>query len=193
MNRSWYCTWRRLRGKPTCVAHASSILGWSAKVINCSGRSADITVGAHSIVQGELFTFAHGGRISIGDWCYIGEGARVWSAGDISIGNRVLIAHNANVFDTLTHPLEAGARHRHFRHIATIGHPKGISLDERPVVIEDDAWIGAGAFVLRGTRIGRGAIVGAGAVVTKDVQAGAIVGGNPARVIGQAPASPAAP
>lgn len=191
MNRSWYCTLRRLRGRPTCVAHASASVGWSAKVINCSGRSGDITIGAHSIVHGELFTFAHGGRISIGEWCYVGEGTRVWSAGQISIGDRVLIAHNANIFDTLTHPLEAGARHAHFRRIATTGHPKDIQLDERPVVIEDDAWIGAGAFVLRGVRIGRGAIVGAGAVVTKDVPAGAIVGGNPARVIGQAPGTTA--
>lgn len=177
---------------PTCVADSTARLGWPAKVINCSGKSSDIRVGAHSIVNGELFTFAHGGSIAIGEWCYIGEGTRIWSAQEVSIGNRVLVAHNVNIFDTLTHPLEAGARHAHFRHIATVGHPKDIALDERPVVIEDDAWIGAGAFVLRGVRVGRGAIVGAGAVVTRSVPPGAIVAGNPARVIGEAPSAPAA-
>ncbi|WP_309025292.1 DapH/DapD/GlmU-related protein [Pelagicoccus sp. SDUM812002] len=49
-----------------------------------------------------------------------------------------------------------------------------------PIVVEDDVWIGAGAILLPGVRIGRGAIVAAGAVVTKDVPAFARVGGVPA-------------
>jgi acetyltransferase-like isoleucine patch superfamily enzyme len=53
-----------------------------------------------------------------------------------------------------------------------------------PVVIGNDAWIGAHAVVLAGVTIGDGAIVGAGAVVTKDVAPYAIVAGVPARVIG---------
>jgi acetyltransferase-like isoleucine patch superfamily enzyme len=48
------------------------------------------------------------------------------------------------------------------------------------VVIEDDAWIGIGAIVLKGVRIGAGARVEAGAVVTRDVPSGATVAGNPA-------------
>jgi len=52
-----------------------------------------------------------------------------------------------------------------------------------PIVIEDSAWIGAGAIILAGVTIGRNAVVGAGSVVTKDVPAGAVVAGNPARVI----------
>jgi acetyltransferase-like isoleucine patch superfamily enzyme len=52
-----------------------------------------------------------------------------------------------------------------------------------PIVIEDDAWLGAGVIVLSGVRIGRGAVVGAGAVVTKDIPAGAIALGQPARVV----------
>ncbi|MFN2628822.1 MAG: hypothetical protein ABR569_09335 [Gaiellaceae bacterium] len=51
-------------------------------------------------------------------------------------------------------------------------------------VIEDGAWIGHGAIILPGRKIGRGAIVGAGSVVTRDVAPLEIVGGNPARVIG---------
>jgi len=54
----------------------------------------------------------------------------------------------------------------------------------KPVVIERDVWIGAGVVILKGVRIGEQAIVAAGAVVTKDVAPRAIVGGVPARVIG---------
>jgi acetyltransferase-like isoleucine patch superfamily enzyme len=54
---------------------------------------------------------------------------------------------------------------------------------EKPVVIEDYAWIATRAMILPGVRIGRGAVVGAGSVVTKDVVAGTIVAGNPAKVI----------
>jgi acetyltransferase-like isoleucine patch superfamily enzyme len=52
-----------------------------------------------------------------------------------------------------------------------------------PVSIQNDAWIGTGAIILSGVTVGEGAIVAAGAVVTSDVPAGAIVAGNPARVI----------
>lgn len=52
-----------------------------------------------------------------------------------------------------------------------------------PVRIQREAWIGTGAIILSGVTIGEGAVVAAGSVVTRDVPAGAIVGGNPARVI----------
>jgi acetyltransferase-like isoleucine patch superfamily enzyme len=55
-----------------------------------------------------------------------------------------------------------------------------------PVVIEDDAWIGLNAVILKGVRVGRGAVVGAGAVVTRNVDAYSIVVGHDARVIGNA-------
>lgn len=52
-----------------------------------------------------------------------------------------------------------------------------------PVVLEDDVLIGANAVVIEGVRIGAGAVVGAGSIVTRDVPAGAVVVGNPARII----------
>ena len=53
----------------------------------------------------------------------------------------------------------------------------------KPVVLEDDVLIGANAVVIERVHIGKGAVVGAGSVVTKDVPAGAVVVGNPARII----------
>jgi acetyltransferase-like isoleucine patch superfamily enzyme len=58
--------------------------------------------------------------------------------------------------------------------------PRG---SEEVTVVEDDVWIGFGAIVLSGSRIGRGAVIAAGAVVTSDVSPYAIMAGIPAREI----------
>lgn len=174
---------KKMLGRATCVLGVGSRLGWSASIYNGSADSNTISVGSNSIIKCELLVFPHGGRIAIGDWCYVGEGTRIWSAESIEIGNRVMLSHNVNILDSLTHPLSAKLRHHHLRHILTVGHPKSIDLGERAIRICDDAWIAAGATVLRGVTVGRGAIIGAGAVVTKDVEPWTVVGGNPARVL----------
>ncbi len=56
--------------------------------------------------------------------------------------------------------------------------------DKKPVVIEDDVWLGANVFVMPGVRIGTGAVVSAGTVVARSVPPFAIVAGNPGRVVG---------
>jgi acetyltransferase-like isoleucine patch superfamily enzyme len=61
--------------------------------------------------------------------------------------------------------------------------PGADSLTKGPIIIENEVWIGYGALILSGVRIGKGAIIAAGSVVTKDVPAYSIVGGNPARLI----------
>ncbi len=145
---------QRLIGRATCCVEKGAVLSGVARIKNASGDSEKIRVGANTYVLGELFVFAHGGEITIGEWCYVGEGTRIWSAASIAIGNRVLISHSANIFDSLTHPIRAADRHEQTRQIYQSGHPRQISLDERPVRIDDDAWIGAGAFVLRGVTVG---------------------------------------
>lgn len=174
---------KRLLGRPTCVLAKGARLRRTCRIINAGQRSSQISIGASSIIDGHLMIFAHGGQIRIGEHCFVGEGSRIWSAKSIQIGNRVLISHNVNVFDSLTHPLSARLRHQHFLHISNQGHPKSINLDEQSVCIGDDVWIAAGAIVLKGVKIGEGAIVGAGSIVTHDVEPWTIVGGNPTRVL----------
>ena len=158
-------------------------LGSSARIRNIRGHSQYIRVGGHTLIAGELLVFAHGGHISVGEWCYIGEGARIWSSDLVNIGDRVLISHNVNIFDSMTHPLNARERHAHFKAILLTGHPMDTNLGERPVIIGNDVWVGANSCILRGVTVGEGAIVGAGAVVIHDVTPYTIVAGNPARVI----------
>ena len=174
---------QRLIGRATCRLGRHAVLKSTARIRNIRGDSDKIDVGEHTFVLGELLTFAHGGEIRIGKWCYIGEGSRIWSAASISIGDRVLVSHAVNIFDSLTHPLKAAARHDQVRQIFGQGHPLTVSLDESPVKICDDAWIWAGAMVLRGVTINEGGVVAAGAVVTKDVPPYSIVAGNPAVLV----------
>jgi acetyltransferase-like isoleucine patch superfamily enzyme len=174
---------QRLMGRATCELAQGSRLSRSARVRNISGDTKKISVGKHCHIQGELLVFAHGGKIAIGDWCYVGEGTRIWSAASIVLGDRVLISHSVNIFDNLTHPINAAKRHAQVEQILTRGHPRELALGEQPVTIHDDAWVGAGAFVLRGVTLGQGAIVAAGAVVTKDVPPFSIAAGNPAVIV----------
>lgn len=147
-----------------------TVLGENGKIINIQNNPESIRVGKDCVINGELTVFAHAGQIVIGDWCYIGEGTRIWSSCRISIGDRVLIAHNVNVHDTNSHPIDALDRHRHFVNIKQSGHPERIqSIKAAEVVIEDDVWIGLNSIIMKGVTIGRGSIVAAGSIVTTDI------------------------
>jgi acetyltransferase-like isoleucine patch superfamily enzyme len=175
---------QRFIGRATCRLQKGAFLSHTARIRNSLGDSDKIVIGGHSHIRGELMIFGHGGRISIGDWCYVGVGTRIWSAASIEIGNRVLISHSVNIIDNLTHPLQAAQRHEQAKEMFSSGQlPRKNSLDERPIKVGDDAWIGACAMVLRGVTVEEGGIVAAGAVVTKDVPAYSIVAGNPAVVV----------
>lgn len=179
---------RRKLGVPKdCIMAPGVVLYDSAIIINNLHDASRITIGACTHVKGELLTFGHGGKIAIGEFCFIGEQTRIWSAKEITLGDRVLISHNVNIFDNDTHPVNPQARHEQFKQIITTGQPKSIDLKERPVIIADDVLVGCNSIILSGVSIGKGAIVGAGSVVTRDIPPYTIVAGNPAKVIREIP------
>lgn len=157
----------------------------TARFNNILGKPDAIVVGANTHVRGELLTFWDAGKITIGNWCYVGEDSRIWSQSSVSIGNYVLIAHLVDIHDTNSHPIDWRERRLDTEAVLSFGYRTPTQTVSAPVVIEDDAWIGFKASVMKGVRIGRGAIVSAGAVVTKDVAPWTAVGGNPATVIAQ--------
>lgn len=106
-------------------------------------------------------------KLELGDQVDIGEFTHIRANGGVRLGSRVLIASHV-VITSRAHPVAL---------------PRYGIVEDAPVVIEDDVWIGAGAIVLPGVTVGQGAIVAAGAVVTRSVQPHTIVAGVPARLI----------
>jgi len=175
---------RTLHYRRALEFHPSARALPNGRVLNPGGRRDAVRLGRNSVLRGELFVFPHSGRIRIGDWCFIGEESRIWSSSEVNIGDRVLISHGVNIHDTNGHPTSAATRHAHFVHIVEKGHPdKWSDMSAKPVEIGDDAWIGFGSTVLKGSRIGKGAVVAAGSTVMGDVPDWTVVGGNPARII----------
>lgn len=110
-----------------------------------------------------------GATLSIGDRCSINEGVSIGTTKRITIGSRVRLGPFVMIVDSAFHDL----------------YERDVAPPSRPVVIEDDVWIGAKASVLPGVRIGRGSVIGAAAVVTRDVPPFSVVAGVPAKVIRQ--------
>lgn len=145
------------------------ILGWipftSLRMILY--RVSGVTIGSNSVINmgARLYDPEH---ISIGDDCVIGEKITLDGRDSLKIGNHVDIASEVMIYNS-EHDINDPA------FVAT----------SAPVTIGDYVFVGPRAIILPGVTIGNGAVVGAGAVVTKDVPAGAIVGGVPAKVIGE--------
>ena len=110
---------------------------------------------------------------NIGDEVYIADDLLIVEElaerGNLTIGNRVSIAPRVTLV-TSSHP--NSSRIRTFAPVS-----------QGPIVIEDDAWLGAGCVILPGVRIGRGAVVGANSVVAQDVLPLHVVAGQPAKTV----------
>jgi len=127
------------------------------------------------------------GMIEIGDYCYLTNASLVCSS-RITIGSYVMIAGGVTIADSDFHPMDAAARLADTVALSPIGDRKRRPpIETRPVVIEDDVWIGYNATILKGVRVGAGAVIAPGALVVRDVPPGACVAGNPARIVDQLP------
>lgn len=167
-----------------CQIDETARLLRECSMVNLMGSKESIQVGPHTMVRGECRVYNPSGCIRIGSHCYIGDYSRIWSSVGVTIGDRVAISHSVNIHDNDAHPIEPKKRHLQLQKVlyASSNPMEGVSMAQ--ITIEDDVWIGFGASILKGVRIGRGAIVGACAVVTKDVAPYSIVAGNPARRVG---------
>ncbi len=126
---------------------------------------------------GERVIFAMGVKlfspknITIGENVRIGARSILSGQGGITIGNNVSFGPEVIIWS---------ANHNYMQ-------PKELPYDstyiKRPVIIEDNVWIGARCSIIPGIKIGEGAVIGLGTVVTKDIPKCAVAAGNPAKII----------
>lgn len=111
----------------------------------------------------------YGRHLHVGDGTFVNVGAIVLDVAEVRLGVRCQVGPRVSLL-TATHPLDAVARASGWESAA-------------PITVGDDVWLGGGATVLPGVTIGAGTVVGAGAVVTRDLPAGVVAHGVPARVV----------
>lgn len=140
-----------------------------------------VKIGSDCIISGRFSFDQSCGRIFIGDRCFIGK-SHLISAGSINIEDDVVISWGVTIVDHNSHSMDPNERRRDVIDWAAGKKDWGnVKIDG--VRVCRGAWIGFNASILKGVTVGENAIVGANAVVTKDVPVGAVVAGNPAKII----------
>jgi acetyltransferase-like isoleucine patch superfamily enzyme len=146
-----------------------------------------VVLGDHvSCYAGVSFALGEKGTCKIGDFTLL-NGALIMADERIEIGSHVLISWNVGIADSDFHPIDAAQRKIDTYALAPYypNRPERPKLKTAPVIIEDGAWIGMNAVILKGVTIGENSIVAAGAVVSKSVPANVVVAGNPAVIVKQ--------
>ena len=173
----WYAKFQRYRRRVRLRA-GGAIIGRSLQSSDdfWSGPVTGFKCGANLFISAGskvLFGAREGrpGRLILGDGVFINHYAILDCHHAITVGHRVLIGPHCYISD-FDHGIAPGC--------PIADQPDG---EAAPVRIGDGAWLGAGVIVLKGVTIGAGAVIGAGSVVTRDVAAGAIVAGCPARML----------
>lgn len=129
------------------------------------GNDVWLSRGCYVLAQSDV-------EVQIHDRAYVGHRCLLYGTGGIQVGQDVLMANDVqlicgnHIFARLDLPIRAQP---------TI---------ERPIIIEDDVWLGASVIVLGGVTVGKGSVVGAGAVVTRSLPPYSIARGVPAKVVG---------
>jgi acetyltransferase-like isoleucine patch superfamily enzyme len=134
-------------------------LGKCAQIICASDNKVRITTWPDKHKSSEII---------IGDHCLISPGVRISAAQSIRLGDNVMLAANVTISDSDWH--------------GTYNRVRPFNC-HKPVILENNVWLGERAIINKGVTIGENSIIGAGAVVTHDIPANCIAAGNPARVV----------
>ncbi len=127
-------------------------------------------VGRKCVIEPPFFC-DYGTQIYLQDRVFINFNCVILDAARVDIGEGTMLGPNVQIY-TATHPVDPSAR-------------KNGQEFAAPISIGANVWIGGGAIILPGVKIGDGAVIGAGSIVTKDVAPYAVVKGNPARLMRQ--------
>lgn len=158
-------------GRPMVVHRIRGVFNWLRSFWRFRIRQRWIKVDGMTRIHGSVHLNAPHKIMTFGHHVQLGRGCHV--ACDIHFGNYVLCAQRVAFIGRNEHSYD-------YPGIPVWESPRGV---DKPTVIENDVWIGYGAIILGGVRIGTGSVVAAGSVVTKDIPPFSIVVGNPAHVI----------
>jgi len=125
-------------------------------------------IGENTIIWPPFYC-SYGKHIYLGNHVFMNYMCTVLDNNEVRIGNHVMIGPSVQIY-TAAHDLRAETRNQGWE-VA------------KAIEIEDNVWIGGGAILLPGVKIGQNAVVGAGAVVSRDVPSNTVAVGNPARVV----------
>ncbi|MDD3320478.1 MAG: DapH/DapD/GlmU-related protein [Paludibacter sp.] len=165
-DKTWIINKKIIVVKPN-FTHAKSTL----VIGNYFRAQGDIKWNTFGIIQPVNFNLrSPGSKIILGRNVGI-SGSTISSSTSITIGNNVLIGSGCVICDNDAHPIEVENRADHTKTKA------------KPIIINDDVFIGARSIILKGVIIGEGSVIGAGSVVTKSIPPHSIAAGNPAVVI----------
>jgi acetyltransferase-like isoleucine patch superfamily enzyme len=149
-------------------------------------REPGLVVGANCTMDLTHFSFQPDSQVEIGDWCVFASVVLLCEQ-RITIGNHVAIGWTSYVMDSDFHPMEPVQRLADALACSPLGVAAGLdrpAIPTKPVIIEDDVWIGPGCMIFKGVRIGAGSFIEPGSVLTADVPPRSRVLGNPAHVVG---------
>lgn len=162
--------WLKLDKNSKLVLHNSLTL--NANRMGRNGRSSILRMDENSVLECHGFSFMYGADIilfkgshlELGKGSFINSDCKIRCHKEITIGEGCAISHDFTVMDSDAHELDG-------------------NRNTNPVHIGNHVWIGTRVTILNGVNVGDGAVIAAGSLVTKDVQAGSLVGGVPAKVI----------
>lgn len=143
-----------------------------------------LNIGVDNALYCRFYFDRESATITVGDRCFIGK-SQIIAANRIVIGDDVLMSWGVTIVDHNSHSIYVDERRDDItNHTGRLARDWS-NVASSPVIIEDFAWIGFNAIILKGVTVGYGSVVAAGAVVTKSVPPYSVVAGNPARVIKQ--------
>ncbi len=161
-------------------------IGENFAIKSCSNCFADkpgnIKIGNNCEILGTLFSMDNG-KIEIGDYTEIRDSSFIGAVESVKIGSYVIISNHIKIYDNNNHPTDPETRKEMCKNGFYGDAWRWTYAERKPVVIEDNVWIGEGSTILKGVTIGEGSIIGCNSVVTKDVPPYSIAAGNPAKVV----------
>lgn len=159
-------------------------IGQTARCINQTMDIKNICIGNYCDIDASI-SVQQNGKVIIGDYSTVRYNSVIGAIDHIQIGSHVITSNNVHIYDNNNHPTDAKVRWE-------MGESGFYSekwdwkySNHRPIIIEDNVWIGERCTILKGVVIGHGSIIGCDSVVTYSIPPYSVAAGNPAKVVKQ--------